>query len=52
MIIAQLEIRKADSMTEKGRRDIARWLRAQAKALVDEGHEYDPKFKARYLVNP
>jgi len=50
---AILTIRSAGAMSDKGRKDIAEWLRMQAKALVKYGKEYDTglnsKFIARYI---
>lgn len=42
----------ADKMTDEGRRHIATWLRQQANFLVKHGHDYAPKFRARYMYAP
>lgn len=46
---AILTIKDAPDMTEQGRRDIASWLRKQAKALVEDGKMYSKKTVIRYL---
>mgnify|MGYP001602305823 CR=1 len=51
---ANLTIVKPGAMTEQGRKDVAAWLRAQAKSLVRDGKQYVDKgnFTARYLYDP
>jgi hypothetical protein len=39
----------APNMTPKSKRDIANWLRKQAKALIKDGNLYSPKCISRYL---
>lgn len=46
---AVLTIKDADQMTDKGRREIATWLRKQANSLVQHGENYADRFRARYL---
>lgn len=46
---AALTIHRAGDMTEKGRKDIAKWLRRQARFLEQDGEVYSSRFTARYL---
>jgi hypothetical protein len=47
---AVLTIKAASNMTDEGRREIAAWLRRQAKHLIKHGEEYtEGNFRARYL---
>lgn len=46
---AILTIFDAPSMTKRGRRRIAMWLRKQAEFVEHEGHVYAKRFTARYL---
>lgn len=46
---AVLTIKDAPSMTSKGRKDIAKWLRRQAEDLETLGKDYSSGFRARYL---
>lgn len=46
---AILTIKDAAKMTPKGRRDIAAWLRARAKDLVEVGSQLHSTFRARYI---
>lgn len=46
---AILTIYKASEMTTKGKKQIADWLRKQAKALIKDGHLYAKKTVIRYL---
>lgn len=46
---ATLTIHKAGDMTKRGRRRIAQWLRAQADLIEEQGSEYAPRFRARYM---
>jgi hypothetical protein len=45
---AILTIYDADKMTEKGRKEIADWLRRQAKDLIKYGWQYTKEMRARY----
>jgi hypothetical protein len=45
---AALTIHNAGDMTPRGRAVLARWLKSQAEFLTKHGHEFAPKFKARY----
>jgi chromosomal replication initiation ATPase DnaA len=46
---AILTIKDAANMTPKGRRQVADWLRRQAKDLLSLGDQYDKTLRARYL---
>jgi hypothetical protein len=46
---AVITIKDVGSMTDQGRKDIAAWLRHQAKMLLKHGDEYSDSFRARYL---
>jgi len=46
---AILTIKKASDMSLRGKKDIAEWLRNQAKNLLKHGKLYSDKFTARYL---
>ena len=46
---AILTIRDAADMTPEGRKDIAAWLKQQAKDLVKYGDDYSGELRARYL---
>lgn len=46
---AVLTIKDAGSMTDQGRKEVAAWLRKQAKLLVEHGSELSDRFRARYL---
>ena len=46
---AVLTIKDAGEMTKRGRKNVADWLRRQAKFLEEDGHVYAPRFRARYL---
>ena len=46
---AILTIKDAARMTPKGRKEIAQWLRIQAKNVERDGEEYARRFTARYL---
>jgi hypothetical protein len=46
---AFIKIKDAGNMNKKGRRDIANWLRKEAKALVKDGHLYGRNIIIRYL---
>jgi hypothetical protein len=48
---AILTIKDADKITKKGKKDIADWLRKQAKALIKDGHLYHKKIIIRYLYS-
>ena len=47
-VIATLEIKNAAKMAEEGRKEVADWLRRQAKELIKEGKNYSKHFKATY----
>lgn len=44
-----LTVKDAQIMTPEGKKEIARWLRRQAKMLEQHGNEYATRFTARYL---
>jgi len=46
---AVLTIKNAGNMSKKGKKNIADWLRKQAKALIKDGHLYSKKIIIRYL---
>lgn len=46
---AVLTIKDAQRMTPKGRKDVAEWLREQARFLVEFGTEYAPRYRSRYM---
>jgi hypothetical protein len=46
---ATLTIHEAAMMTPTGKKEIAEWLRKQAKMLVKEGSNYSTRFRASYL---
>ena len=46
---ATLVLIRPDAMSVSGKKDIAAWLREQAKNLVKDGHLYDKRFTARYM---
>jgi len=48
-VVATFTVKDASRKTPEGRRLIAEWLRHCAKALVKDGHNYMPRFRARYL---
>lgn len=48
---AVLTIKDVPMMNEQGRKDIAAWLRHQAKMLLKHGDEYAENFRARYLYS-
>jgi hypothetical protein len=48
-VAASIHIRDADKMTAKGRRDIAEWLRSHADFLLENGKDYDARFRGRYI---
>lgn len=48
---AILTIKDAANMTKKGKKNIADWLRKQAKALIKDGHLYHKKIVIRYLYS-
>jgi hypothetical protein len=49
---AVLTIFDASEMTPKGKCDIARWLRRQARFLTMHGYEMSKRFTARYMYDP
>jgi hypothetical protein len=48
---AYLRIKDAGNMSEKGKKEIAAWLRRQAKALIKDGHLYGKNIVIRYLYD-
>ena len=48
--LAVLTIYDAAAMTWRQRQAVYRWLAKQACAVVDEGENYAPRMRARYLV--
>lgn len=46
---AIVTIKDASAMSPEGKKEIAEWLRRQAKQLLKEGHNYSGRFTARYL---
>lgn len=46
---AIVTIRKANTMTKRGRKAVAAWLRRQAMFLERRGPEFSDRFTARYL---
>lgn len=46
---AIVTIHDAENMTPKGRKQVAAWLRRQAKFLETHGDQLDKLFRARYL---
>ncbi len=48
-VAASITIHDAAKMTPKGRKDIANWLRQQAKNLLKESSNYSTRFRASYL---
>jgi hypothetical protein len=49
-MVAMLEIEDAAKMTEKGRKEVADWLKRQAKELIKEGKNYSKLYKASYFT--
>ena len=49
-VVARFTVDQAGEMTERGRREIADWLRIQADNLELEGPQYDTFFVARYIA--
>ena len=47
---AVLTLKGAGEWTPEGRRHIAEWLRQKARDLVKDGHNYSPRFRARYMA--
>ncbi len=48
--VAVVTIHGAGEMTKMGKMRIALWLRGCADDLVEEGHNYSPLFRARYIA--
>lgn len=44
-----LTVKDAPKMTRQGRKNIASWLRRQARFLEEHGPEFAGRFTARYL---
>lgn len=51
-LIATFMIKDADKMTPQGRKEIADWLRHQARSLTKSGDEYAKTFTAKYFTAP
>ena len=49
-IAASLLIRNASKMTEKGKNEIAIWLRDSAKFLLKDGKNFGKQFRAKYIL--
>jgi hypothetical protein len=49
-VIATLEIKNAAKMTEEGRKEVADWLKEQAKELIKDGKDYAKRFRSCYMV--
>lgn len=49
-VIARVHIDRAGDMTDRGRKEIADWLRIQADLLEEEGPQYAEHYVARYLA--
>lgn len=47
-IVASIMIHDAAMMTPKGKKDIADWLKKQAKMLLKEGDNYTTRFRAAF----
>jgi hypothetical protein len=47
--VARLTIHKGSAMSAQGRKDIAAWLRRQARDFDNLGNIYSDRFTARYL---
>lgn len=48
-VASKIIINRAGDMTQKGRKNIAEWLRFTADALESDGKEYAKLFKATYF---
>jgi hypothetical protein len=48
--VAKIKIVGAGEMTPEGREEVAAWLRRQANALVADGQQYAPRFRASYFA--
>ncbi len=48
--LAVLTIREAEIMPIERRKEIAEWLRKQAKGLLKQGSKYTNRFTARFIV--
>lgn len=46
---AILTLKAINNMTPEARKQIADWLRRQAKALLKDGDDYAPTFRARFI---
>lgn len=46
---AVITIKDAPAMTKKGRKEVADWMRDQAKFLEEDGARFSNRFRARYL---
>ena len=45
---AKLQLLDIDKMSDETRKHIVRWLREQAKVLLNEHHTLDKRYRARY----
>ncbi len=50
-LAASLTIHDAAMMTPKGKKDIADWLRLQAKNVLKESDKYSTRFRAAFYYN-
>ncbi len=48
-IAATVVIHRPADMTDKGRRDIAKWLRRFGAFLTRRGNDMAPRFRARFM---
>jgi hypothetical protein len=48
--LATLTITDAGKISQRQMHEIADWLRGKAKDLIKEGHLYNPRYRARFLV--
>lgn len=47
-VAATLTVHRASDMTPLGRKQVAQWLREQARFLVRSGADYSRRYTARY----
>lgn len=47
-VVARVTIERASEMTPKGRKEVADWLRSEARNLVKLGREYSRRYVGRY----
>lgn len=48
--LATLTIKDGGQLSQRRIHEIAEWLREQAKGLLKEGHLYNARYRARFLV--